>query len=160
MCKCVRTRLCRGSKRFLSTAGSLIVHRPYLTGLAAGDESDTAEQYKRMRSAVKRYLEDMNVSLELFDLMQSISPSDQRELSASEAKQFGLVEMDPIEEELKIGERARRSGISREEVRRRDDLANDLIEKNCKTPDEYDDTSSLENLKCRIAIWRQVNSVK
>ncbi len=115
-----------GSVRFLAPGAKLIVHRPYLTGIATADNAETRSRYVELRSSVTRYLSDMNVASGLFDLMQGIPPADQRILSDVEAKSFGLIQVDPVEEELRVDEFASRAGISKEEYRRRVDLVRRL----------------------------------
>lgn len=145
-----------GAVRHIGINGSLVIHRPYLAGMGTNNASDIKTQYLRMRTEVTGYLKEMNVSSELFDLMQNIPPAEQRTLSESEAKALGLVETDPIEEELQVNKQALRYGLSREEYRRRDAIANNGCDKLSPSLEQVGTADGLTKMQQRVVCWQKI----
>lgn len=88
------------------------LHRPYALRSEA-DYTATKARVDARNTALRGYLSEMNVPASFFEAMNAI-PSDQmRYVTPSELTQLGLSEVDPIYEEFKDGESARRLQISR-----------------------------------------------
>jgi len=94
--------------------GKVSIHRPYYS---SGSESfpRTQERFHRLESAVKGYLQEMNVSPQLYDAMMKIPPEEAYELSRNEQYSFGLVSHDPVHKEHYEASRVRDLGITRQE---------------------------------------------
>ena len=114
-------------------AGRIGVHRPHFTDFGySRTVDDVGTLYKRMRSVVEAYADEMNVNRLLVDLMFSIEPAEMRVLSMAEVTYYGLDRTDPAYAEFRVMEQARIYMISPTEYRRREKL----IEKHCyTTPD-------------------------
>ena len=87
----------------------------------SSDQADT--RYKALQRATRAYLEDMHVSPELLDLMNSIPPDQIKVLSTAEQQRYGLTDVDPIFDERQTADAAHTLGITSEELRRRGALA-------------------------------------
>lgn len=104
-------------RRFMST--SIGIHRPYSMGTDERDYASTQASQRRLTKSTKDYLEEMNVSPSLYDAMVSIPPERIKLLSKSELESFGLLEIDPVEDELGNAASARHYGTSKVEYLRR-----------------------------------------
>ncbi|MBK7211466.1 MAG: ATP-dependent Clp protease proteolytic subunit [Xanthomonadales bacterium] len=101
----------------------VIIHRPYFASAAANpNQEETQSRFSALRSTVRDYLLEMNVSPALWDAMVGISPSDARALTEQEIIDYGLVDTDPVEEEIVRQETSNRWQIPPQEVLRRESL--------------------------------------
>ena len=96
--------------------GPVGVHRPYF--VENMDEDSIEDEYRRMVSVVRAYLERMNVPIEFADLMFSISPDDMTVLPIDQILKY-LPYYDPVFEAKQINALAQEYGISPGEYRSR-----------------------------------------
>jgi hypothetical protein len=80
-----------------------------------------------MISAVRLYLNDMNISEELLRLMIAVPPGEMQVLSPVDAKRIGINGMDPAWDEYVTAREARAYGLTSAELRKR----RALIETQC-----------------------------
>ena len=105
-------------------SGPVIIHRPYFSGRdGAVTYAETQKDYETLRNLVRGYLQEMNVSPGLWEAMVSIAPSDGHALTKIEQNSFGLLERDPVEDEMRRQSFASKLGISADEFVRREGLA-------------------------------------
>lgn len=128
--------------------GKIAIHRPYYS---SGSESltQTQKRFRRLETTVKSYLQEMNVSPQLYDAMMRIPPEDAYELSREEQRSFGMVGNDPVHMEHWEAGRVRDLGITRQE----------WMEKQRRTRDTCGDISlsaPTEENKARQQCWRRV----
>jgi hypothetical protein len=102
-----------------SSVGALGLHRPYAK---SGSESllESQQQHKRMIALAKAYLDEMNISPRLIDLINAIPPDEIRWLSLTEKdyelkKELLIDGADPAYTDLRDSENARIFGLTRAE---------------------------------------------
>lgn len=80
--------------------GRVGIHRPYtqIAGLLPPDEAQ--KRYVQTQEAAQEFLEQMNVSPRLFEAMVQVPPETMRHLSVQELLGFGLLPVDPVEQEV------------------------------------------------------------
>lgn len=98
-------------KRTLSD--SIGIHRPYSSKTDQRDYQATQAAQRRLSKLAKEYLEEMNVSPSLYDAMVNVPPEKIRLLSESELASYGMLEVDPVQEELDDAAEARKYGMSK-----------------------------------------------
>jgi hypothetical protein len=132
------------------------IHRPYFSTLRENaDYLSVRTQVARMDSAIRTYLEEMNIPTSLLEAMKAVPPEQIRWLNEKELKQFGLEGLDPIEQELRDVQSAKNLGIPRHEYNRRQQLVEALCNepKWSGTPSEKEmevlDKKFLKYLECR-----------
>ena len=112
-----------GATRIATSTNPIIIHRPYFSD---GDQATTREQaqanYEKLGNLVRDYLQDMNVSPALWDAMVAVDPSDSHILTSEEQNKFGLLARDPVEDEMRRQDFAKKLGISASEFVRREAL--------------------------------------
>jgi ATP-dependent protease ClpP protease subunit len=96
-----------------SLSNSIGIHRPYLSSTDQRDYRTTQATQRKLSKLVKDYLEEMNVSPSLYDAMVVIPPEKVRLLSESELQRYGLLDVDPVQQELEDSAEARRYGLSK-----------------------------------------------
>lgn len=99
--------------------GKIGIHRPYSMKTGLIDFEDAQSQYKKTRTDIKNYLNEMNITSSLFDAMERIPPEKMRILTREEVDGFGLDDIDPVEQEVRDANEADLRGISRLEYMRR-----------------------------------------
>jgi hypothetical protein len=104
-------------KRGLSR--SIGIHRPYSSSTEQRDYQTTQTAQRQLSKLAKDYLEEMNVSPALYDMMVTIPPEKLRILSESELRSFGFLELDPVQQEIEDAAVARKYGLSKIEFLRR-----------------------------------------
>lgn len=95
--------------------GSVAIHRPFLADDTETDSSNQKARYKLIGTAIKQYLDEMNVSPSLYEDMIRVPPSRARLLSKSEMENYGLSGTDPYIDEANTSERARNLNVSKAE---------------------------------------------
>lgn len=131
-----------------SLSNSIGIHRPYLSSTDQRDYQATQATQRRLSKLVKDYLEEMNVSPSLYDVMVTIPPENVRLLSESELQRYGLLDVDPVQQELEDSAEARKYGLSKVDY---------LTRKSEMTATCARDLSSgaIESyVKCRDAVFR------
>jgi len=106
----------------------------------ATTEEQQKEQYQHIERLVKNYLAEMNVDSRLYDDMFRVSPLKVKYLTEDEREAYGLGQHDPFEEQAYLARRAKRLGISLQELLRRRAEANVT----CKSNNGLDCLMSIE----------------
>lgn len=119
---------------------SIGVHRPFSTSTEISFQKIQTNQ-KRIENISKEYLKEVNVSPTLYDFMNSIPPERIHLLSKSELQNFGILEIDPVQQEIYDSAEARSFGISKIEYYKRKAQA----EKICAI--EHENGSRTSNFK-------------
>ena len=99
--------------------GQIGIHRPYALRTDERDYDAVQQDQRRLAKLAKEYLEEMNVSPSLYDAMVTIPPEKVRLLSRTELEQFGITDVDPVEQEVLDAAEARKYGLSKTEYLRR-----------------------------------------
>jgi ATP-dependent protease ClpP protease subunit len=102
-----------------SLSNSIGIHRPYSSSTTQRDYHATQTAQRQLSKLAKEYLEEVNVSPSLYDAMVNVPPEKIRLLSESELMSFGILEVDPVEQELEDASEARKYGLSKIEFLRR-----------------------------------------
>ena len=100
-------------------SGNIGIHRPYSNGTNQREYQATQTSHRQLTKLAKDYLEEMNVSPSLYDAMVNIPPEKIRLLSESELVSYGILEVDPVQQELNDAFEARKYGLSKIEFLRR-----------------------------------------
>lgn len=95
------------------------IHRPYSVETDKRDYQATQMYQRQLAKLAKDYLEEVNVSPSLYDAMVSIPPEKIKLLSESELDYYGLLKVDPVQQEIWDANSARQYGISMIEYIRR-----------------------------------------
>lgn len=95
--------------------GSVAIHRPFLADDTETDSSNQKTRYKIIGTAIRQYLDEMNVSPSLYEDMIRVPPSRARVLSKIELENYGLSGTDPYIDEANTSEMARNLNISKAE---------------------------------------------
>jgi ATP-dependent protease ClpP protease subunit len=95
------------------------IHRPYFADATTGNLTEADLRYKKLMAGVRAYLQEMNMSDEVFQIMQSVGPDEIRQLSVQDARRLGFAGDDPAYEEARIAAKARRYGLTSAEYRQR-----------------------------------------
>lgn len=98
---------------------SIGIHRPYSSRTDKRDYQAIQLDQRRLAKLAKNYLEEVNVSPSLYDAMVSIPPEKIKILSKAELDSYGLLELDPVFQELVDAAAARKRGLSKLEYIRR-----------------------------------------
>jgi len=124
------------------TAFGVGLHRPYFATSDVQTTSDADARYKSIMATVRAYLREMNMSDEVFRIMQEVGPGEIHRLTSVDARRLGFVGDDPAFEEAEIARNARRYGLSSAEYRTRQQS----IIHQCGEPLDAD---SLEEMQAR-----------
>lgn len=89
------------------------IHRPYSSRTDMRDYRTIQSDQRRLEKLAKDYLKEVNVLPSLYDAMMSIPPEKIKMLSESELDSYGLLEIDPVEQEIQDAAWARQYGISK-----------------------------------------------
>lgn len=95
------------------------IHRPYSLSTDARNFQMIQVEQRQIAKLAKDYLEEMNVSPLLYDAMVNIPPENIKLLSTSELQNYGLLEVDPVEQEMSDAFNAKKYGLSKVEYLRR-----------------------------------------
>jgi hypothetical protein len=107
-----------------SIAGLVGVHRPFSADARGEDGASLSRRVQEMKAEITAYLQEMNVSPLLADLMMATPPDRVRPLTKAELDRYLLSQADPAAEEEKTAEWAREWGITSSEYRRRSRIVN------------------------------------
>lgn len=114
-----------GSVNRIVFQGKIGVHRPYLVdGRPLDTPEKMNERIKSINEKIKSYLNEMNIPISLYDLMNSIPPEEMKILTESERKLYLLEGEDPIYNEKMVAMLAKLYGLTSSEYRRRDTESN------------------------------------
>jgi len=131
--------------------GKIGVHQPYFSQLRADISRDEIRDIrKRLNDIILAYLDEVNVSRQLLELMLSTPPERIRYLDEKDLEYVRLLREDPDFNEKQVAERAYEYGITSAEYRARDALS----DRRCKA------VSGVSELYCRKAIMLNVSLQK
>lgn len=106
-----------GTQRLV--AGQIGVHRPYLSSSIGSDRELIQKWYQSTKTKVEKYLEGMNVSGGLADVMFNTPPEYLKILNRREQNAYGLTARDPVFEEQAAAEFMAQNGYGKKEYLRR-----------------------------------------
>jgi Clp protease len=136
-----------------SVHGKIGIHRPYLSrhDNSAG-YTDIQSQMQNANATLKQYLAEMNMPLALLDAMNAVPPNQIRWLNDDQVEQFQLNQTDSIAQELMDDHQAKRYGISRRELYRREQVADRVcgIEQGATALGIWEATGKL--IECRMRV--------
>lgn len=95
------------------------IHRPYSSRIDKRNYQAIQSDQRRIEKLAKDYLKEVNVFPSLYDAMVSIPPEKIKMLSNSELDSYGLLAVDPAEQEFQDSAGARHYGISKAEYLQR-----------------------------------------
>jgi hypothetical protein len=103
-----------------TTGGRIGIHAPFLDTANSNINEETIKRtYTSLLQDIRSYFREMNVSERLADEMLKTPASSVRFLSVQDQDRYGLVLMDPVEDELLSLRHAKRLGLTRLEFNRR-----------------------------------------
>jgi hypothetical protein len=106
-----------------SLDGVVGVHRPYWRDSRYEDSENLSRGVQQLQAEISSYLEEMNVSSSLAEIMMATSPDRMRPLTKAELHTYMLSQPDPAAEEEAAAEGGRSWGITSSEYRARAVLA-------------------------------------
>ena len=109
-----------------SNLGELGLHRPYFASAPLSRE-EIEKQAPLMRSAVKKYVEEMGITDSFFERMFNTDPSEMEILQIDESEKI-VPATDPVYDEIQTANLARRYGLTTSEYRKRASLASSCYE--------------------------------
>lgn len=95
--------------------GSVGIHRPYRNNTELVSIDEAQSQYTMLMKDSKKFLEEMNLSGELYEAMVRISPEQIRILSDNELSAYGLNRIDPVQDDYYDTVGAGSYGITKQE---------------------------------------------
>jgi hypothetical protein len=111
-----------------TTGGRIGIHAPFFdTPNSNVNEETIRRTYTSLLQDIRSYFREMNVSERLADEMLKTPASSVRFLSVQDQDRYGLVLMDPVEDELLSLSHAKQLGLTRLEFNRR----RALVDKHC-----------------------------
>jgi len=137
------------------TKGQFAIRRIYNSSLDEMDVGKRQSEYASLRLQVLQYLDEMNVSRDLFQLAQQVPLKSTRSLSSEELSTL-LGERDPVYEEAEIAAYANQIGISFQEFLRRDARADKtcgVVDFDCQAAVRWNITT--DDYKKRVPIVRE-----
>lgn len=106
-----------------ATFGAVGIHRPYTEQVGNIDIAQAQVEYRETQAKARAYLQDMNLSGDLYEAMVRIPSEQIHVLSKEELARFGLDKNDPVEQEFLDAGGAGLYGLSKSEYLRRKVLA-------------------------------------
>lgn len=104
--------------------GKVGIHRPYFVKLdSRASQNEVRAQRDAINSKIKAYLNEMDVSSNLLELMLSVPPDAIKVLTEDELQQFRLSIRDAAFDERQVAKQAYSYGLNSSEYRTRDALA-------------------------------------
>jgi hypothetical protein len=107
------------TQRRVSPAGQVEIHRPYTAVAESVTVEERQHAYKLNRDAIRSYLDEMNIPMELLTAMENVPPEESRVLDDRELQAYRLGRDDPVSEESRAASDAKRYGITMGEYYRR-----------------------------------------
>lgn len=99
--------------------GKVGIHRPFGSESKGGTYESTQKEFRAVEQVARKFLQDVNIPVSLFDEMMSVPPQKLRLLTEGELARYGIGQNDPVYEEMKDGQAAQALGITKEEYLRR-----------------------------------------
>jgi hypothetical protein len=93
--------------------GKIEIHRPYLSSSLASYER-TQVKYRALDDRIKKFLKEMNVNDELFNMMMAIKPEETKVLSVDEMEKLGMGQIDPVFDEYLDNAKAATAKMSKQ----------------------------------------------
>lgn len=135
------------TKRALSS--SIGIHRPYSTNVEL-DPKKIDNRQKKLEKFAKEYLKEVNISPDLYDFMNSIPPENIYFPSKYELQKFGIIEIDPVQQELNDSFEAQSFGISKTEYYKRKSQANNACTREYQIGAQTSDFNSYFQCRERV----------
>jgi len=132
-------------------AGKIGIHRPYSSRTDKRDYQAIQLDQRRLAKLAKDYLEEVNVSPSLYDAMVRVAPEKIKLLSKSELESYGLLEVDPVEQELEDAAEARKYGLSKVEFMRKKSQVDVICARELKRGRVFGDFDSY--YQCRAEVF-------
>ena len=99
--------------------GKVGIHRPFGAAPKTATYESTQKEFRALEQSARKFLQEVNIPVALFDEMMSVPPQKLRILSEEELARYGVSQNDPIYEEVQDGKAAQALGVSKEEYLRR-----------------------------------------
>jgi len=131
-------------------AGRIGIHRPFSSSTEKRDYQSVQAEQRRLAKLATTYLEEVNVSPALWDAMMRVPPERLRLLARPELENFGITELDPVEQELEDAAEARKYGLSKLEFMRRKSQIDMSCASQLKRGKEVGDFDNYYNCRARI----------
>ncbi|WP_431484217.1 COG3904 family protein [Pseudomonas solani] len=106
-----------------ATYGAVGIHRPYTEQVGNIDIAQAQVEYRDTQAKARAYLQDMNLSDDLYEAMVRIPSEQIQVLTPEELARFGLDKNDPVEQEFLDAGGAELYGLSKSEYLRRKGIA-------------------------------------
>ena len=98
--------------RVIFSTGAVVIHRPYRSEARVLGADSAQRAYEARNARISAYLHEMNIPATLLDAMLRVPSESGYRLSEDELFAFGLNENDPVYEEERNAEAAKRRGLS------------------------------------------------
>lgn len=102
--------------KHIDEGGSVYIHRPFINNDNEFDPVRQKVRYKKIESQIKKYLNEMNISVGLYDEMFSIDSVHSKLLSINELQKYSLIGLDPYVLEANDAKTAKELGITKSEL--------------------------------------------
>jgi len=99
--------------------GKIGIHRPFGSVPKTATYESTQKEFRALEQSAKKFLQEVNIPVALFDEMMSVPPQKLRILTEDELARYGVGQNDPIYDEVQDGKAAQVLGVSKEEYLRR-----------------------------------------
>jgi len=99
--------------------GQIGIHRLYSDSVEPSSYEEIRANRQAIAKAVRQFLSDVNISPTLYEAMDLIPANQLKILTQREYESFGLIETDPVLDELSSAAGARNLGITREQYNER-----------------------------------------
>lgn len=138
---------------YRASLGGYGLHRPYSNRYSDSD-ADARKTFNLVNELVRSYLRDMNISQNLLDTMNSVSPDKVLWLTKSERSGLGVDGIDPIFEDRVNSQAARDRGVSKSEFYARKQRSNVLCQPRFSDNSSFDDNkaAAVEAMECDQAV--------
>jgi hypothetical protein len=124
-----------GAVRRTIISGKIGIHRPYFESLDSNlTNIQIREHREKINLEIKKYFEEMDISISLLDAMLGVPPENTRYLSIAELNQFRLGFEDPTYSEKVIAIEAKKFSMNSAQYRQRKIVA----EEKCLMKSEYE----------------------
>ena len=140
-------------RRILS--GRIGIHRPFSGRTDPRDYQSVQLEQRRLAKLAKEYLEEVNISPALWDAMVRVPPEKIRLLSRPELDNFGISELDPVEQELEDAAEAWKYGLSKIEFMRRKAHVDASCERELRSGKEMGNFDKYYDCRSRILSSRK-----
>lgn len=107
--------LLAGAVRRFDNEPVIGIHRPFPVSTAATDYAAAQGRYRGLAARVQAFLDEMNMPPSLFEAIMVVPSDEVRILTRDELTRFGLLDLDPVEADIRDANEAREHGLTRSE---------------------------------------------